>query len=83
MASKASEITLEYMMSEQFLVDAAEKKVDINVKLSNKTALMFAIEKLSVGVKSNNTYERVKKLIELGSDLEARNNHKQAAIHYA
>lgn len=84
MASKtvSPEITFDYIMSDQFLADAAEKKVDINVKLSGKTALMFAIEKLSVGVKSNNTYERVKKLIELGSDLEARNNHGYMPIHY-
>ena len=83
MASKASEITFDYIMSDQFLADVAEKKVDINVKLSGKTALMFAIEKLSVGVKSNNTYERVKKLIELGSDLEARNDFWKMPIHYA
>ena len=85
MASKTSspELTFDYIMSEQFLIDAAAKKVDINVKLSGRTALMFAIEKLSVGVKSNKTYERVKKLIDLGSDLEARNNHRQTAIHYA
>ena len=85
MASKtvSPEITFDYIMSEQFLADVAADKVDINVKLSNKTALMFAIEKLSVGVKSNNTYERVKKLIELGSDLEARNNHWHMPIHYA
>ena len=85
MASKtvSPEITFDYIMSDQFLADAAEKKVDINVKLSGKTALMFAIESLSVGVKSNNTYERVKKLIELGSDLEARNNHWHMPIHNA
>ena len=83
MASKESEITFDYIMSEQFLVDVEAGIVDINVKLSGKTALMFAIEKLSVGAKSNNTYERVKKLIELGSNLEARNNHRQAAIHNA
>ena len=85
MASKTSapELTFDYIMSDQFLVDAAAKKVDINVKLSGRTALMFAIEKLSGRVKSNSAYERVKKLIELGSDLETRNNHWQAAIHYA
>ena len=70
-------------MSEQFLIDAAAKKVDINVKLSGRTALMFAIEKLSGRVKSNSAYERVKKLIELGSDLEARNNHWHMPIHNA
>ena len=44
---------------------------------------MFAIEKLSGRVKSNSAYERAKKLIELGSDLEARNNHGCMPIHYA
>ena len=85
MASKTSspELTFDYIVSEQFIVDAAAKKVDIDVKLSGRTALMFAIEMLSGRVKSNSAYERVKKLIELGSDLEARNNHRQAAIHYA
>ena len=83
MASKASEITFDYIMSEQFLVDAAEKKVDIDVKLSGRTALMFAIEMLSGRDKSNNFYEYVKKLIELGSDLFARDNRFLTAIHYA
>ena len=83
MASKASEITFEYIMSEQFLVDAAAKKVDINVKLSGKTALMFAIQMLSGRVKSNSAYERVKKLIELGSDLEAESNYWHLPIHFA
>ncbi len=79
----APEITFDYMMSEQFLVDVAAKKVDIDVKLSGRTALMFTIEMLSGRVKSNNFYEHAKKLIKLGSDLEARNNHRQTAIHYA
>jgi hypothetical protein len=77
------EITFDYIVSEQFLVDTAAKKVDIDVKLSGRTALMIAIEMLSGRVKSNSAYERVKKLIELGSDLEARSNHRQTAIHYA
>ena len=83
MASKASEITFDYIMSEQFLVDAAAKKVDINVKLSGRTALMFAIEMLSGRVKTNSAYERVKKLIELGSDLEAQSNYWKMPIHFA
>jgi ankyrin repeat protein len=77
------EITFDYIVSEQFLVDTAAKKVDIDVKLSGRTALMIAIEMLSGRVKSNSAYERVKKLIELGSGLEARSNHWQTAIHYA
>lgn len=76
------DITFDYFMSEQFLVDAAEAKVDINVKLSGRTALMVAIEMLVAG-KTNSAYERVKKLIELGADLEARCNHWHMPIHYA
>ena len=85
MASKTSspELTFDYIMSEQFLIDAAAKKVDINVKFSGKTALMFTIQMLSGRVKSNNFYEHAKKLIELGADLEARSNHFLTAIHYA
>ena len=75
MASKASEITFDYIMSDQFLVDAAAKKVDIDVKLSGNTALMFAIEKLSGRDKTDSAYKRVKKLIELGSNLEAQSNY--------
>jgi len=85
MASKTSspELTFDYVMSEQFIVDAAAKKVDIDVKLSGRTALMFAIEMLSGRDKSNNFYEHVKKLIKLGSNLFIRDNRFLTAIHYA
>ena len=77
------DMTFDYIMSEEFIADVESGQLDINIKLSGRTALMFAIEKLSVGAKSNNTYKRVKKLIELGSDLEARNNHWHMPIHNA
>ena len=77
------DITFDYIMSEQFLIDVAAKKVDINVKLSGRTALMLAIEMLGGRNKSNNAYERVKKLIQLGSNLFVRDNHFFTAIHYA
>ena len=85
MASKTSspDIDIDYIMSDQFLVDAAAKKVDINVKLSGRTALMFAIEKLSGRDKTDSAYKRVKKLIELGSDLEAQSNYWKMPIHFA
>lgn len=78
-----SDITFDYIMSETFLSDAEHGLVDINIELSGKTALVFAIEKLSGSDKSNRAYERVKKLIELGSDLEARNRQGLMPIHYA
>ncbi|MAM81396.1 MAG: hypothetical protein CMP89_11650 [Gammaproteobacteria bacterium] len=77
------DMTFDYIMSKQFIIDVESGKVDINIRLSGRTALMFAIEKLSVGAKSNNTYKRVKKLIELGSNLFARDNHFRTAMHYA
>jgi len=74
----APEITLQYIMSQQFIVDAERRIVDVDSTFSNRTALMWAIENVGhVG------HERVSKLVELGSNLHLKDNHFETALHYA